>query len=60
MHEKVTTALDVAALLGFAVGVYFAAAPWIGAAALIPASLAVAGVSGLWSRRAHARDGARQ
>ena len=56
MRETVTTALDVVALLGFAAGLYFAGAPFIGGAALIPASLAVAGVSALWASRARARD----
>lgn len=59
MHETVTTALDIAALLGFATGVFFAAAPFIGGAALIPASLAVAGVSAFWASRTRTRDGAR-
>lgn len=57
MHDLVTTALDVGALLGFATGVFFAAEPLIGGAALIPASLAVAGVSAFWSWRTRARDG---
>lgn len=57
MHDTVTTALDVGALLGFAAGLYFAAAPFIGGAALIPASLAIAGVSAFWSWRTRARDG---
>jgi len=58
MHETVTTALDVAALLGLAAGLYFAAAPFIGGAALIPASLLVGTVSAYWASRTRARDGA--
>jgi hypothetical protein len=57
MHEMVTTALDVVALLAVAAGVYFAAAPWIGAAALAPAGLVVGGASAWWASRARARDG---
>lgn len=60
MHETVTTALDVAALLGFAAGVYLAAAPWIGGAALIPSALVVGGVSAFWSARTRARRGGDQ
>ncbi len=51
MHESVTTALDITALLAVAAGVYFAAAPWIGAAGLIPAGLVLGGVSAWWASR---------
>lgn len=57
MHDLVTTVLDVGALLGFAAGVFFAAEPAIGGAALIPASVVVAGVSAFWSWRSRPRDG---
>jgi hypothetical protein len=46
----VTTALDVASLITVAAGVFFAARPWIGMAALIPAGVLVAGVSAWWAR----------
>lgn len=49
-HQMVTTALDVASLITVAAGVFFAARPWIGMAALIPAGVLVAGVSAWWAR----------
>lgn len=48
--QLVTTALDVAALVTVAGGVFFAARPWIGLAALIPAGVLVGGVSAWWDR----------
>ena len=56
MHDTVTTALDVVALVAVAVGLYFAAAPWIGGAALIPAGLLVGTVSAYWAQRTRARN----
>lgn len=49
-HQIVTTALDVAALVAVAAGVFFAARPWIGMAALIPAGVFVGAVSAWWGR----------
>lgn len=59
MHDALTTALDVVALLGVAVGLYCAAAPWIGGAALIPAGLLVGTVSAYWAQRTRARNDVR-
>lgn len=50
MHRLVTTALDVLGVLVCAAGVYFAAEPVIGPAALIPAGVLVLGVSAWWGR----------
>jgi hypothetical protein len=52
MHRLVTTALDVLGVLVCAAGVYFAAEPWIGPAALLPAGVVVLGVSAWWGARA--------
>lgn len=49
-HQLVTTVLDVAALVTVAAGVFFAAHPWIGMAALVPAGVLVGGASAWWAR----------
>lgn len=56
MRDLVTTVLDVLGLVGLAAGIYFAAEPWIGGAALIPASLLVLGASALWAVQNRARE----